>query len=92
MADFRGRTDRRGAVCPPLVPLPPAAAAPVPLGRLVKDMDTGRLGLVRETQGGKVRLLGTGGTGSWWCPRYRLALASPDERRALGLDPEGGAR
>ncbi|MGK5637325.1 hypothetical protein ACSNOK_03275 [Streptomyces sp. URMC 126] len=55
-------------------------------------MGTGRLGLIRETDGGKVRLLGIGGTGSWWCPRYRLTLASPDERRALGLDPEGGAR
>ncbi|MBZ4321888.1 hypothetical protein [Streptomyces huiliensis] len=82
MADFHGSESPYASGHPP----------PVPLGRLVKDMDTGKLGLVRETQGGKVRLLGIGGTGSWWCPRYRLSLASANERRALGLEPEGDAR
>ncbi|KAB7851274.1 hypothetical protein [Streptomyces mobaraensis] len=79
MTDFRGSDS----------PHAPDRLPPVPLGRLVKDMETGKLGLVRETQGGKVRLSGIGGAGSWWCPRYRLSLASPDERRALGLDPQG---
>ncbi|GAA0394423.1 hypothetical protein GCM10010357_14170 [Streptomyces luteireticuli] len=59
-------------------------------GRLVKDLRTGRVGVVHLDQGKSV-LMTCPGTAlpPWSCPKELLTLASPDDRAALRLDPHG---
>ncbi|MBH1933529.1 hypothetical protein I5Q34_04360 [Streptomyces sp. AV19] len=59
-------------------------------GRLVKDVRTGRVGVVQLDQGRSV-LMTCPGTSlpPWSCPKDHLLLSAPEDRAALGLDPYG---
>ncbi|WP_372411076.1 hypothetical protein [Streptomyces luteireticuli] len=61
-------------------------------GKLLKDAETDRLGLVVKDHGGKVTLRGVGEESGeeWTCPKYRLMEPSSTDRRGLGL-PTGAA-